>query len=473
MELQVSAPVTPLKETVPTADACSNDGTYWNASLETMEWSKVEQWQAQQISAALEPLRARSGMYRQLHSHVPAGFRLNHLADLSAFPFTLKEDIRAAQDRSSDDQPFGENQAVPLESIVQAITSSGTTGLPLYYALTERDIEIFTDAIANTWYTAGIRKHDVVAHLVGLPMVAGGLPYADGFRRIGATLCWLGGFPTDRILREMRRLRTTALLATTSFGLYLSEQWDAVGRDTGVPSRLTKVLCGGEPGLNQPDIRDRITSGLQIEHLREVMGLGDVISAMWGECDARNGMHFNAQKYVAIELIDPDSGAAMPWREGATGEIVYTAFARDATPLMRYRSRDHALVTGAGACSCGRTSPRIRCIGRTDDMLIYKGMNIFPTSIRDLISQRFAGIVEPMLRIWKEQKDQVRFDEPIPVDVEMAAGLERSAYPALADEIEKAVRAQLQVRVAITVLDSGSLPRSAYKNSLLAVRGSA
>lgn len=462
-----------MNDAASSADVRSGDSTYWNASLETMEWSKVEQWQVQQISAALEPLRARSGMYRQLHSGVPAGFRLNYLADLSALPFTLKEDIRAAQDHSSNDQPFGDNQAVPMENIVQAITSSVTTGLPLYYALTERDIEIFTDAIANTWYTAGIRKNDVVAHLVGLPMVAGGLPYADGFRRIGATLCWLGGFPTDRILREMRRLRATALLATTSFGLYLSEQWDAVGRDTGVPSRLAKVLCGGEPGLNQTDIRDRITSGLQIDHLREVMGLGDVISAMWGECDAKNGMHFNAQKYVAIELIDPDSGAAIPWREGATGEIVYTAFARDATPLIRYRSRDHALVTGAGACPCGRTSPRIRCIGRTDDMLIYKGMNIFPTSIRDLISQRFGGLVEPMLRIWKEQKDQVRFDEPIPVDVEMAAGLERSAYPALADEIEKAVRAQLQVRVAITVLDSGNLPRSAYKNSLLAVRGSA
>lgn len=140
-------------------------------------------------------------------------------------------------------------RAVP---IVQAITSSGTTGLPLYYALTERDIEIFTDAIANTWYTAGIRKNDVVAHLVGLPMVAGGLPYADGFRRIGATLCWLGGFPTDRILRETPRLRATALLATTSFGLYLSEQWDAVGRDTGVPSRLAKVLCGRGAGP-EPD----------------------------------------------------------------------------------------------------------------------------------------------------------------------------------------------------------------------------
>lgn len=448
-----------------------DDRAFWNEALETMPWTEVERWQAGQIAAMLDSLRARSTLYRRLHAAVPPGLQLRSLADLASLPFTLKDDIRSAQDRSSDAQPFGENQAVPLEDVVQAIASSGTTGQPLYYALTQRDIDMFTDAIANTWFTAGVRKSDVVAHLVGLPMVAGGLPYADGFRRIGATLCWLGGFPTDRILREMRRLRTTTLLATTSFGLYLSEQWDAVGRETGVPSSLTKVLCGGEPGLNQPEIRERITKGLQIPHLREVMGLGDVISAMWGECGACDGMHFNAQKYVAIELIDPERGEAIPWAEGATGEIVYTAFARDATPLVRYRSRDHALVTGVSRCSCGRTSPRMRCIGRTDDMLIYKGMNVFPTSVRDLISERFVGRVEPMLRIWKERRDQVRFDDPIPVDVEMSPGMDKSAHPSLARDIEQEVRTQLQVRVAITVLDSGSLPRSAYKNSLLAVRG--
>lgn len=445
---------------------------YWNEELETRPWHEVERWQAGEIARALPAIRARSAMYRELHAGLSADPQFRELSELAQLPFTLKDQVRAAQDAASNEQPFGLNQGAPLTDIVQAVSSSGTTGQPLYYALTANDCEVFADAIANTWYTAGLRADDVVAHLVGLPMVAGGLPYADGFRRIGATLAWLGGFPTERILCEMRRLRCSALLATTSFGLYLAEQWDAVGRETGVPSRLSKVLCGGEPGLNQPEIRERIGKGLAITHLREVMGLGDVISGMWAECEEHDGMHFNAQKYVAIELIDPASGAVLPWTEGATGEIVYTAFQRDATPMVRYRSRDHALVVGVG-CACGRTSPRIRCIGRTDDMLIYKGMNVFPTALRDLIATRFAGSVEPILRVWKEAKDQVRFDAPIAIDVEAAPELAPDRFEGLRQSIEAEVRGQLQVRVRVTVLPSGALPRSAYKNSLLAVRGSA
>lgn len=359
--------------------------------------------------------------------------------------------MRAAQDAATDAAPLGENQCVPMHEIVQLLSSSGTTGQPLYYGLTRHDAEVFADAIAHTWFTGGLRPDDVVAHLVGLPMVAGGLPYADGFRRLGATLAWLGGFPTDRILREMRRLRCTALLATTSFGLYLSSSWDGAGRETGLGSHLSKVLCGGEPGLNQPEIRGRITQGLGIGHLRECMGLGDVIAGMWCECAAQDGMHFNAQRYVALELIDPDSGETLPWREGATGEIVYTAFDREATPVLRYRSRDHAQVVGTG-CACGRTSPRIRCIGRTDDMLIYKGMNVFPTALRDLVAQGFAGRVEPLLRLWKDHKDQVRFDAPIDMDVEASPALPADQYDGLAQAIEAAVRSQLQVRVRVQVL---------------------
>jgi phenylacetate-CoA ligase/benzoylacetate-CoA ligase len=442
---------------------------YWNSELETRPWPEVERWQAAQVSAMLPALRQRSRLYARLHAGVADDLAVRSAADLAALPFTLKDDLRAAQDEASEAEPLGANQAVPRAALVQAISSSGTTGRPLYYGLTAGDVEVFADAIANVWFTAGIRPGDIVAHLVGLPMVAGGLPYADGFRRLGATLCWLGGFPTERILREMRHLRVTAMLATTSFALHLSEQWDAAGRETNVASCLRKVLGGGEPGLGQPELRRRIERGLALTHLRETMGLGDVVPSMWGECEAEQGMHFNAQRYVMVELVDPESGQALPWREGGRGEIVYTTFVRAATPVVRYRSRDHAEVV-ALRCACGRTSPRIRCIGRTDDMLIYKGMNVFPTAIRDLVVDRFAGRVEPLLRLWKTSRDQVRFDEAIAVEVEASAAIDEAQRAALAREIEDLVRARLQVRVVVTVLGRGGLPRGVYKNAIVAVR---
>ncbi|MDT0635672.1 hypothetical protein [Spectribacter hydrogenoxidans] len=441
---------------------------YWSPELETKPWSEVQAWQAQCVSEAVPRIRETSRLYAGLLAET-GDVTINAFEDLQRLPFTGKEHLKNAQADASATEPFGANQAAPLVDIVQTVSSSGTSGVPLYYPVTRADVAMWTDAIAQNFFTAGIRREDVIAHLVGLPGVAGGLPYAEAFREIGATLCWLGGFPTERILREMRRLHTTALLATTSFGTYLSETWDEVGETTGIESSLRKVLCGGEPGLDQPAIRHKIETGLGIDGLREVMGMGDVIPGMWGECDVADGMHFNAQRYVAVELIDPDSGEPVPWSAGATGELVYTTFQRDAAPLIRYRSRDHAQVVDV-ACACGRTSPRLRCIGRTDDMLIYKGMNVFPTAIRDVVAESFAGRLEPTLRIWKAYKDLVRFDEAIPVDVEACEGLAAASYPAIAGALESAVRSQMQVRIRVTVLEPGGLPRGAYKNALVAVR---
>lgn len=425
------------------------DDRYWNEALETRPWAEVERWQAGRIEAWLPAVRARSPMYSELLRDQPAGRPIRSLVELAELPLTTKDHVRAAQEAATDHEPFGRNQSAATSDIVQVLCSSGTTGRPLYYALTRSDCDTFADAIANTWFTAGIREADIVAHLVGLPMVAGGLPYADGFRRVGATLAWLGGFATERILTEMRRLRCSALLATTSFGQYLASQWDSVGQQTGLPSRLRTVLCGGEPGLGQPNVRERITASLDIGQLREVMGLGDVLPAMWAECDAEDGMHFNAQQYVAIELVDPATGAPQRWADGAEGEVVYTTFQRDATPMLRYRSRDHVRVIGT-ECRCGRSSPRIRCIGRTDDMLIYKGMNVFPSALADLILGRF--------------------DDSIAIDVEAAAATPTAEPELLGRAIEEEVRQRLQVRVAVTLVPRGTIPRSAYKNSLLAVR---
>jgi len=193
------------------------------------------------------------------------------------------------------------------------------------------------------------------------------------------------------------------------------------------------------------------------------------MALLWAECEAGGGMHFCGQRSVAVELIDPASGAVLPWEEGVRGEAAYTTFAREATPVLRYRSADHLVVT-AMSCPCGRTSPRIRCVGRTDDMLIYKAMNVFPSAIRDVVVRGFPGAVEPYLRIWKDHADQVRYDTPIPVDVEAAPGLAAGRYQEMARAVERELRARLQIRADVTLLDPGTLPRTTYKTPLLHVR---
>ena len=446
------------------------DRDYWNAELETKPWAEVEAWQASRIADFVALLPTRSAFYYSHLGAVPTSATdIRSFGALEAMPFTTKEQLRQAQSRPEPGQPFGANQAAPLVEIVQAVSSSGTTGEPMFYALSRRDHDVWCDGIANVFFTCGIRPDDVVAHLVGLPMVAGGLPYADGFRRIGATLAWLGGLPTERILRALPRLQASAILATTSFGVYLSDHCpDLIGC---MPSELhiRKYLSGGEPGLAQPEIRRKISAGWGTEHIRECMGIGDVMSALWGECGAGNGMHFNGQRSVAVELVDPATGARLPWQDSAEGEAVYTTFEREATPVLRYRSADHVVVTST-SCACGRTSPKIRCIGRTDDMLIYKAMNVFPSAIRDVILSRFAKYVEPYMRIWKDYAGQVRFDDPIPVEIEHQAGVDSALLTTVGREIEAEVRLRLQVRIAACLVRPGTIPRSAYKSALVQVR---
>jgi phenylacetate-CoA ligase/benzoylacetate-CoA ligase len=316
---------------------------HWNAELEAMPWRDVERWQADRSTrscprcAALAPVRAsarrrvapRSRARRPAHAAVHDQGRPAHGAGRRERAATVRR------------QPGRR-----LDAIVQALSSSGTTGRPLYYALTARDVETFADAIATVWFTAGIRRDDVVAHLVGLPMVAGGLPYADGFRRVGATLCWLGGFrpsassPTcDACARprcsRRRRSRSTWPSAGTT----------PVAR-TPIASSLKKVLGGGEPGLHHAEIRARIGHGLGGADVRETMGLGDVLPSMWGECERHDGMHFCAQRSVAVELVDPESGDC--------GRL---AGRRDRRDSSTRRSRATRLRSSATARATTRSSP--------------------------------------------------------------------------------------------------------------------
>jgi phenylacetate-CoA ligase len=192
------------------------------------------------------------------------------------------------------------------------------------------------------------------------------------------------------------------------------------------------------------------------------MGIGDIGVSLWGECEEQDGMHLGARGFVHAELIDPDSGAVVAMEDGATGELVLTHLQHRAAPLLRFRTRDHVELR-ASPCSCGRTAPRVRCIGRTDDMLIVRGVNVFPSAVREVVGA-FAPRVSGHIMV-RPEAPGVKQDPPLPVSVELAQG--GDANPALAEAIRERIRNVLVVQARVDLVPWGSLGRSEYKSRLV------
>ncbi|HET9069058.1 MAG TPA: phenylacetate--CoA ligase family protein, partial [Amaricoccus sp.] len=222
-----------------------------------------------------------------------------------------------------------------------------------------------------------------------------------------------------------------------------------------------------EPGGGEAELRGMLEAAWGAR-VTEALGIGDIAVSLWGECEAQAGMHFSGRGFIHVELIDPETGAALAWEDGAEGELVYTHLRHRAAPLLRFRSRDHVRVA-AGPCACGRTSPRVRCIGRTDDMLIVRGVNLFPTAVREVVAG-FAPAVSGVVAI-RPRRRGVRQEPPLPVAVELAEG--RAAEAGLAEAIGGRIRAGLVVAAEVELVPWGSLPRSDYKSKLVDWSGAA
>lgn len=222
------------------------------------------------------------------------------------------------------------------------------------------------------------------------------------------------------------------------------------------------MITAGEPGGGDPIVRKSINDAFGCT-VRESMGIGDVSLSVWAEDADEQGMHFMARGYVHVELIDPVSGTPIPWEDGAQGELVYTALYREAMPLLRFRSRDHVVVNMAPNPT-GRTGPRIRCIGRTDDMLIVRGVNLFPTAVRSVL-QDFSEEVSGIFSI-RPATTGVLQTPPLPVVVEVSHGNSIDNLK-LADQIQGRIKERLLVTASVRLVEHGSLPRETYKTKLV------
>ena len=268
----------------------------------------------------------------------------------------------------------------------------------------------------------------------------------------------MGTGNTDRLILAVEKLKPNVVALTPSYALHLAEWAEKRGLDL-TKSSVERLMVAGEPGGGEPAMRAKLEAAWGAS-VTEAMGIGDISPSLWGECEAKAGMHFSGRGFVHFELIDPASGAPVQLADGAEGELVLTHLVNRSAPLLRFRTRDHVRL-GVGRCACGRTAPRVRCIGRTDDMLIVRGVNLFPTALREIVNE-FAPATTGVVMI-KPRTPGVRQDPPLPVKVEAFD----PSQAELAERIRARVRQALLVTTEIELVGAGGLPRSEYKSKLV------
>jgi len=428
------------------------------AEIETRPWPQQLALDDESYRAQLVYLFERSVFYRE--KLAAAGFAsaeaAGGLADIGELPLTEKRELRETTTRQN---PVGTHLCAKPSEIVRIYSTSGTTGAPSYVPLTASDLDNWVTGSARSYAASGIAAGQrIVSTYNAGPFVAGAALAA--FDRIGLCHIPIGTGNTERLMLAIEALGPEAVVLTPSYAAYLVE-W-AAERDFDLRgSSVERVLVAGEPGGGEPAFRAKLEEGWGAR-VTEAMGIGDIGVSLWGECEEQDGMHLGARGFVHAEVIEAETGALLELEDGAGGELVLTHLKHRAAPLLRFRTRDHVEVR-TSPCACGRTGPRVRCIGRTDDMLIVRGVNVFPSAVREVVSA-FAPTVSGHILV-KPRGQSVKQEPPLPVSVELARDV--TADEALADAIRDRLRNVLVVQTRVELVPWGSLQRSEYKSKLV------
>jgi phenylacetate-CoA ligase len=403
-------------------------------------------------------LLQRSPFYREklAAAGITEAGQAGGLADISRLPLTEKQELRAS---ITADNPIGAHLCVEREQIVRIYSTSGTTGTPSYIPLTVSDLDNWVTGSARSYAASGIAAGQrIVSTYNAGPFVAGAA--LASFDRIGLSHIPVGTGNSERLMLAIQLLGPEAAVLTPSYAAYLIEWAAERGIDLAAQS-VRRVLVAGEPGGGEPAFRELLERGWGAR-VTEAMGIGDLGVSLWGECERQDGMHLGARGFIHPELIDPETGTTIAMDDGASGELVLTHLVHQAAPLLRFRTRDHVSVR-TGTCPCGRTGPRVRCIGRTDDMLIVRGVNVFPSAVREVVNQ-FAPQVSGHILVTPAAPG-VKQEPPLPVTVEVARGV--AVDPALAGAIRDRLRSVLVVQTRVELVPWGTLQRSEYKAKLV------
>jgi phenylacetate-CoA ligase len=426
-------------------------GNHWQQAAETMAVEQLHDTQLERLRATLRNAVDNVPFYRRrLGEAGIAPDDLTSRAGVVDLPFTTKADLR-------DHYPFG-MFAVPRDRLVRLHASSGTTGNPTTVGYTPGDVELWADLIARTLAAGGMKPGDMLQNAYGYGLFTGGLGLHYGCERLGATVLPISGGNTDRQLKLMRDFGVTALSCTPSYALYLAEAARDRGlRPADLPIRVG--FHGAEPWSNE--MRRQIEAALGIDAL-DIYGLSEMGGpGVAFECLCKTGMHVSEDHYL-VEIVDPETLEAVP--EGTVGELVVTTLSRVAQPLVRYRTRDLCSLSSA-TCDCGRTLARMsKPVGRTDDMLIIRGVNVFPSQIEEVLMT--IPQIEPHYQILIERKDHL---DMVEVWIEVGEDLFGETMGQL-ETFERAVQHRLYSVLNIQVQVKLKEPRTIARSEGKAVR---
>jgi phenylacetate-CoA ligase len=390
------------------------------------------------------------------------------VADLARLPILLtKDDERELGERSLAEHghPFGEHLCVPLEDVVAVSSTSGTTGTPTFYAFTAEDVAV-TDALwARAFRMAGVEPGDTVLHGFGLSMFLAGVPVVRALERMGARPVPVGAEAgSARLLRTALLVRPRALCCTPSYARYLAE---AAPDEIGRPARdlgVEIICCAGEPGAGLPEVRAALEEAWGAR-IHDMLGGAHGVMCCSSAEDPDAGMYVLGEDCAVVtQLVDPETGEPVEPRDGAIGERVKTSLRWRAQPQLRASVGDvYQVHTSPGPS--GRPGPRVRVIGRTDDMLIVKGVKVFPAAVRNLV-QELAPLTTGEARVVLRAPGP-RVEPPLELVVERGAGVDEAGGSTLAGRVERLMHERMAVRPRVEVVPAGALERTAHKARLI------
>ncbi|MDD2364967.1 MAG: phenylacetate--CoA ligase [Desulfuromonadaceae bacterium] len=416
----------------------------WDSQHECMPREELEQLQLERLQATLNRVYKSVPCYRNKFNElgiVPED--VSSLSDLSKLPFTTKEDLRL-------NYPYG-MFAVPLREVVRIHSSSGTTGKPTVVGYTKNDLKMWSNLVARIMTAAGLTHDDVVQIAFGYGMFTGGFGMHYGSETIGAAVIPMSGGNSEKQIMIMQDYKSTALVCTPSYAISLADLMEKQKIDPQSLS-LRFGLFGGEPWSEA--MRTEIESRLMIS-ATDNYGLSEIIGpGVAGECYCKKGMHISEDAFIA-EIIDPVTCEVLP--PGSVGELVLTTISKEAFPMIRYRTRDMTTIDKTG-CECGRTMARMKkTMGRSDDMLIIKGVNVFPSQIEEILLA-IEGC-EPHYQLIVDRKGSL---DVLEVCIEVRENIffdEMKKQRAFLDKVGKNINSVLGVGVTVKLVEPNSIPR--------------